>query len=116
MKAAKKRLSETLKTHFCDLTDTTQHESTLRHHAVEYIKELNLDVLARYHKALGDVNRLSIMRLLSIRDMCVCELTAALGMSQPNLTHHIKKLAAVGLVERERQGKWIYYRLVDKTS
>jgi ArsR family transcriptional regulator len=46
--------------------------------------------------------------------MCVCELAAALDMTQPNVTYHMKKLENVGLVEHEKRGKWVYYSLADE--
>ena len=113
MSHLEKRIAEILEIHICDTSDTAEYESQLRTNVKEYIKELKLKKLAEYHKALGDEKRLGILKLLDFREMCVCELTAALGMSQPNLTHHIKKLASAGLVESERRGKWVYYSLAN---
>ncbi len=47
--------------------------------------------------------------------MCNCELTAALGLNQPNLTYHVKKLENVGLIDSRKQGKYIYYAFKDKS-
>ena len=82
---------------------------------VEHFQELKLGELSEYYKALGDDKRLGIMRLLGFREMCVCELTSALGVSQPNLSHHVRKLENAKLVKSERRGKWVYYSLVDKS-
>lgn len=43
--------------------------------------------------------------------LCVCELTDALEVSQPNVSRHLKLLKAAGLVEERREGRWVYYRL-----
>jgi ArsR family transcriptional regulator, arsenate/arsenite/antimonite-responsive transcriptional repressor len=43
--------------------------------------------------------------------VCVCELVPALGLSQPTVSHHLKKLAEVGLLDRERRGTWAHYSL-----
>jgi len=43
-------------------------------------------------------------------------LTAALNITQPNLTYHVKKLEGAGLVQREKRGKWVYYSLTDAGS
>jgi ArsR family transcriptional regulator len=107
------KIAEILETHFCDLEETEEYENTLRKNAVEYFEGLSLGNLAEYYKALGDDKRLGILLLLGFREMCVCELTAALGISQPNLSHHIRKLENAGLVRSERRGKWVYYSLVD---
>jgi ArsR family transcriptional regulator len=63
---------------------------------------------------LADEKRLKILRLLTFREMCVCELTAALNLTQPNLTHHVKKLENADLVEHEKRGKWVYYSIKNK--
>ena len=43
--------------------------------------------------------------------MCVCEFTAPLGLSQPTVSHHLKKLLDTGLLHREQRGTWAYYSL-----
>ena len=115
MSTPETKIAKILETHFCDLTDTEDYENKLRKNVVEHFNDLKLDELSNYYKALGDDKRLGIMRLLGFREMCVCELTSALGISQPNLSHHIRKLENVGLVKSERRGKWVYYSLVDKS-
>ncbi|NPV92322.1 MAG: winged helix-turn-helix transcriptional regulator [Firmicutes bacterium] len=67
--------------------------------------------LAACFKALGDETRLRIIRMLSEREMCVCELIDVLPMSQPAVSHHLKILKQVGFVNDRRDGKWIYYSL-----
>ena len=54
-----------------------------------------------------------ILNLLATSDgpVCVCELTEPLGLSQPTVSHHIKKLADAGLLTREQRGVWAYYSL-----
>lgn len=116
MSVFKERTAEILEVHFCDVLDTTEYEKQLRKNAEEYFKELDLGKIVIFHKALGDETRLGIIKLLGIREMCVCELTAALGVSQPNLTHHVKKLESAGLVESERRGKWVYYSLTNASA
>lgn len=71
--------------------------------------------LATRLKAVADPVRL---RLLSIvlasegGEACTCDLTGPLGLAQPTVSHHLKKLAAAGLVVGERRGTWTYYRAV----
>ena len=43
--------------------------------------------------------------------VCACELTAPLGLAQPTVSHHLKKLVAAGLLEREQRGVWAYYSI-----
>jgi ArsR family transcriptional regulator, arsenate/arsenite/antimonite-responsive transcriptional repressor len=64
-------------------------------------------------KALADPARIRIVNLLAGADgaICVCDLTGPLGLSQPTVSHHLKKLTAVGLLQREQRGTWAYYTL-----
>ena len=68
---------------------------------------------AALFKALSDPARVRIVNMLATADapVCVCELVPALGLSQPTVSHHLKKLADVGLLDRERRGTWAYYSL-----
>jgi len=43
--------------------------------------------------------------------ICICDFTASLSLSQPTISHHMNRLREVGLVESDKQGIWIYYRL-----
>lgn len=70
--------------------------------------------LATYFKALGDETRLQIVRLLSEREMCVCQLIDVLPLSQPAVSHHLKILKLAEFVTDRREGKWIYYSLNQK--
>ncbi len=67
-------------------------------------------------KALADPCRLTMMASLwkAEAPICVCDFTAGLGLSQPTISHHMAKLKDAGLVDSEKRGIWIYYRLRDK--
>ncbi|WP_409274125.1 ArsR/SmtB family transcription factor [Neobacillus sp. SCS-31] len=62
-------------------------------------------------KLLGDKTRLTIMALLTMRELCVCELLEVFDMSQPSISQHLRKLKDAGLVKEERKGQWIYYSI-----
>lgn len=64
-------------------------------------------------KALGDPTRLAMVAALWRADgpVCICDFTAALDLSQPTISHHMGKLKEAGLVESEKHGIWVYYRL-----
>ena len=68
---------------------------------------------ARLFRALADPNRVKIVNLLATNPgaVCVCEFTGPLGLSQPTVSHHLKKLLDAGLLEREQRGTWAYYSL-----
>jgi ArsR family transcriptional regulator len=67
--------------------------------------------LAEIAKALGDPIRLQLVDVLRKHagKVCVCELVPLFDISQPTLSHHLKKLRAAGIVDSERQGLWAYY-------
>jgi ArsR family transcriptional regulator len=71
--------------------------------------------LAHGFAALGDPARLQILSLIADApdgEVCVCEFVEPLGKSQPTVSHHLKVLGDAGLVEGDRRGKWVWYRLV----
>jgi ArsR family transcriptional regulator len=64
-------------------------------------------------KALADPTRLTMVASLwkAKEPICICDFTAGLELSQPTISHHMAKLKEIGLVEAEKQGIWVYYRL-----
>lgn len=62
-------------------------------------------------KALGDLNRLKIIEMLSNGEKCACKLLEAFNITQPTLSHHMKILCECGLVNARKEGKWSYYSL-----
>lgn len=62
-------------------------------------------------KALADPNRIRILKMVQHRDMCVCELTEALGVTQPSVSRHLRILEEADFVQHRRDGLWICYRL-----
>ena len=68
--------------------------------------------LAPMFKALGDPIRLRLLSLIaSTSEICVCELTEAFDVSGPTISHHLRVLRETGLVDCERRGTWVYYRI-----
>jgi ArsR family transcriptional regulator len=71
--------------------------------------------LAARMKALADPARLRVLSILLAsenQEACTCDLTEPLGLGQPTVTHHLRKLLDAGLVTAERRGVWTYYRVV----
>jgi ArsR family transcriptional regulator len=66
-------------------------------------------------KALCDPTRLTMAAALwrAHEPICICDFTAALELSQPTISHHMGKLRAAGVVEAEKHGIWVYYRIRD---
>jgi len=78
-------------------------------------RKQDADDLASIFRALGDPARLRLLSFLAAQpggEACVCHLTAPIGLSQPTVSHHLKILNEAGLLDRERRGMWVYYRLV----
>src|SRR5438874_12365037 len=71
------------------------------------------DSRAELMKALADPTRLTMVASLwkAEAPICICDFTAGLDLSQPTLSHHMRKLKDAGLVESEKRGIWMYYRL-----
>lgn len=64
-------------------------------------------------KALGDPVRVRLLHYIAQAEegtICACELPEELGISQPTMSHHLGKLVAAGLLEREQHGRWAFYR------
>ncbi|MDW5549332.1 metalloregulator ArsR/SmtB family transcription factor [Methanosarcina sp.] len=69
--------------------------------------------LAELFKALGDPTRVKILFSLMTRELCVCDLTAVIGISESAVSHQLKILRTLRLVKFRREGKVLYYSLDD---
>jgi ArsR family transcriptional regulator, arsenate/arsenite/antimonite-responsive transcriptional repressor len=70
--------------------------------------------LSRVFKALGDPVRLQLVSLILASEggeACVCDLNGAFDLSQPTISHHLKVLHDAGLLERDKRGVWVHYRV-----
>ncbi|RSN48602.1 ArsR/SmtB family transcription factor [Actinomadura sp. WAC 06369] len=72
--------------------------------------------LAGVFKALADPVRLRLLNMIASAaggEICVCDLTGAFAQSAPTISHHLKVLRTAGLIDGERRGTWVYYRVVE---
>jgi ArsR family transcriptional regulator len=67
----------------------------------------------RVMKALSDPNRIAIIKMLQHKDMCVCELRAALEIAQPTVSRHLRVLEDADIVTSRKDGMWVDYQLTD---
>lgn len=67
--------------------------------------------MSEIFKLLGDKTRLMIVAFLKEKEQCVCDIVDMVGISQPGVSQHLRKLKAGGLVSEKRMGQWIYYSL-----
>lgn len=81
--------------------------------AAPALSEAEAIATAELFKALADPARVRIVNLLATSDepVCACNLNEPVGLSQPTVSHHLKKLVDAGLVAREQRGKWAYFSL-----
>jgi ArsR family transcriptional regulator len=79
------------------------------------LTKTDADQLADAFKALADPARLRLLSFIAAQpsgEACVCYLMKPLGLSQPTVSHHLKILYDAGLLDRERRGTWVFYRIV----
>ncbi|MGL6161846.1 metalloregulator ArsR/SmtB family transcription factor [Microbulbifer sp.] len=66
----------------------------------------------QFYKCLADETRLrSLLLIAQEGELCVCELTEALDVSQPKISRHLAQLRSCGLLQDRRQGQWVFYRI-----
>ena len=81
----------------------------------EPLAQAQADDLARSLKALADPARLRLVSIIAAsagQEACVCDLTDALDIGQPTVSHHLKVLTDAGFLTRSKRGTWAYYTLV----
>lgn len=86
----------------CNITDELQPKAE---------RSKNIEETAAVLKLLGDKTRLTMLKILQQKDLCVCEFTEIFNISQPAISRHLRKLKDGGLVQEQRKGQWIYYSL-----
>jgi ArsR family transcriptional regulator len=109
-----KRLKRLMKSGICPAEDVSKYSAELKQLIQEIADEKVIKTQSRLFKALADKTRLKILTLLSIREMCVCEVMVALDLTQPTASHHLGILEKANLVKSKREGKWVFYSLPDK--
>ena len=65
----------------------------------------------RVMKALSDPNRVRVIKMLGLKELCVCEIKELLGLAQSTVSKHMKILEEAGLVDYHKEGSWIIYHL-----
>lgn len=73
------------------------------------------EAIAPMFKALGDPVRLRLLSMIASAgggEVCVCDLTGAFALTGPTISHHLRVLREAGLVDSDRRGTWVYYRLI----
>ncbi len=93
----------------CDQFDPTSPD------AKEALRQKLVEVagLSELFKALADETRMQILYLLSLQELCVCDIAEIMDMSLPAVSHHLRLLKMMRIVKYRREGKNVYYSLDD---
>ena len=82
---------------------------------VDVLDEGQAELLAQSFSALADPIRLRLLSIVAASgadEVCACDLVEPSGRSQPTVSHHMKILVDAGLIERDKRGLWVWYRIV----
>jgi len=95
----------------CDLTFI--HKDIVKKVNDEMPEEEILYDLAEFYKVFGDTTRIKILYILLKSEMCVCDISQVLGVSQSAVSHQLRMLKQMKLVKYRREGKSVFYSLSD---
>jgi ArsR family transcriptional regulator, lead/cadmium/zinc/bismuth-responsive transcriptional repressor len=109
-----RRLKRLAESGVCSCENDSQHAEDLKELAKKIITDEHAKTKAKFFRALADTTRLRILRLLAVREMCVCEVMVALDLTQPTASHHLRILENISLVKDRKDGKWVFYSLKDE--
>jgi DNA-binding transcriptional ArsR family regulator len=94
--------------------DIYMHEDRVQEALARLVDDDQVERLAGIFRALGDPTRVRIVSLLAGGELCVCDLAAALGMTQSAVSHQLRTLRDLGLVRWRRDGRQVFYTLDDE--
>ncbi len=90
------------------------HEAVVKAVRKTFPKDELIFELADFYKIFGDTTRVKILYALDKSELCVCDISALLGMSVSAVSHQLRTLRESDLVRTKREGKVIYYSLADE--
>ena len=111
---SRRRLARLIESGRCAAVEAPKYADELRRLVKKVADADTVKRQSRVFKALADETRLRILRLLEVREMCVCEVMVALNLTQPTASHHLGLLEHAGLVKARKEGKWVFYRIADR--
>jgi len=100
-----------------DQNDTTSDDACCGG-PLQPIDRRSAETLASQLGAVADPVRLQVLSIIANEpsgEVCACDFVGPLGKSQPTVSHHLKVLAEAGLVEGDKRGRWVWYRLSDNS-
>lgn len=90
------------------------HEDTIKEVQEHMIKDQDLDKISKIFKAISDPTRIKILYALKAHELCVCDISVVLNMTQSAISHQLKVLKDVDLVRTRKYGKTRFYKLADE--
>jgi len=90
------------------------HEDTIKEVQENLLKSKDLDHISKLFKAISDPTRIKILYALKYHELCVCDISVILNMTQSAISHQLKTLKDVDLVRTRKDGKTRFYRLADE--
>ena len=86
--------------------------------AATALTDAEAEASAALFAALSDPARVRIVNFVATGDepVCACHLIEPLGLSQPTVSHHLKRLVEAGILERQQRGRWAYFSLAPETA
>ena len=107
------RLARLVESCICPAEDVSKYAKELREIANKIASKTSAKKESVFFKALADETRLRIIKLLMLREMCVCEIMVALNLTQPTASHHLGILEKEGIIKRRKEGRWVFYAISD---
>jgi len=111
--SSKETLARLIESGRCQAVEAPEYADELRRLAEEIADAQVADRQSKLFKALADETRLRIVKLLEVREMCVCEVMVALDLTQPTASHHLGLLENAGVVKDRKEGKWVFYSIAN---
>lgn len=101
-----------MKTYTCETIYI--HEDKVKEVQKDIIKAKDIDKVSKLFKAISDPTRIKILYALKSNELCVCDISVILDMSQSLVSHQLRTLRNVDLVRSRRDGKTVFYKLADE--
>jgi ArsR family transcriptional regulator len=110
---ADERLARLVSSPVCPAEDASKYAEDLKELAEKVASKAFAKKESQFFKALADENRIRILKLLMLREMCVCEIMVALDLTQPTVSHHLGILEKEDVIKKRKEGRWAYYAIAD---
>ena len=110
---ADERLARLVRSPVCPAEDASKYAEELKELAEKVASKALAKKESKFFKALADENRIRILKLLMLREMCVCEIMVALDLTQPTASHHLGILEKEDVIKKRKEGRWAYYAIAD---